>query len=133
MASARSTFEERTISASRLQGPYGAGTATRCCKVGRVRVGGAAVWPIHGNKRFAGLVYCDRAHRGFPSTHDRAHGQSIDEEDVANAIHDMLCLEAREAIGPLKIRRRAKKKKAPDAPALVADSAPSKIEDANGA
>jgi predicted type IV restriction endonuclease len=38
----------------------------------------------------------------------RRHGMLIDEEDLAAAIHGMLSTEAREQIGPLKIRRRRK-------------------------
>lgn len=57
----------------------------------------------------------------------RREGLLIDEEDIAKAIHDMLCVEAREAIGPLKIRRRTKRRK-PDSNGTVADSAPTKNE-----
>jgi len=38
----------------------------------------------------------------------RRHGIVIDQEDLAAAIHSMLSTEAREQIGPLKIRRRRK-------------------------
>ncbi len=38
----------------------------------------------------------------------RRHGILIDQEDLAAAIHSMLSTEAREQIGPLKIRRRRK-------------------------
>lgn len=38
----------------------------------------------------------------------RRHGTLIDQEDLAAAIHGMLSTEAREQIGPLKIRRRRK-------------------------
>lgn len=38
----------------------------------------------------------------------RRHGILIDQEDLAAAIHGMLSTEAREQIGPLKIRRRRK-------------------------
>jgi hypothetical protein len=34
----------------------------------------------------------------------------IDQEDLANAIHGMLSTEAREQIGPVKIRRRMKRR-----------------------
>lgn len=48
----------------------------------------------------------------------RREGVSIDEEDLAAAIHEMLSTEARERIGPLKIRRRPKSRaKAAEAPA----------------
>lgn len=36
----------------------------------------------------------------------RREGLLIDQEDLAKAIHEMLCTEAREQIGPLKIRKR---------------------------
>jgi predicted type IV restriction endonuclease len=39
----------------------------------------------------------------------RREGILIDQEDLANAIHDMLSTEAREQIGPMKIRRRRTK------------------------
>lgn len=39
----------------------------------------------------------------------RREGLLIDEEDLAVAIHEMLSTEARERIGPLKVRRRAKR------------------------
>lgn len=42
----------------------------------------------------------------------RREGVLIDEEDLAAAIHEMLSVEARELIGPLKIRRARKKRKA---------------------
>jgi len=41
----------------------------------------------------------------------RREGVSIDEEDLAEAIHLMLSTESREQIGPLKIKRKAKSKK----------------------
>lgn len=43
----------------------------------------------------------------------RREGILIDQEDLGNAIHDMLSTEAREQIGPLKIRRRAKSRARP--------------------
>jgi hypothetical protein len=33
-------------------------------------------------------------------------GLAVDEEDLAKALHDMLSVEAREVIGPMKIRRQ---------------------------
>jgi predicted type IV restriction endonuclease len=36
----------------------------------------------------------------------RKEGLAVDEEDLAKAIHDMLSVEAREVIGPMKIRRQ---------------------------
>lgn len=42
-----------------------------------VHVGDAIVWPLLAGPRLAGLVYLDRAQPGFPSTHDRAHGDVI--------------------------------------------------------
>lgn len=42
----------------------------------------------------------------------RREGLAIDEEDMAKALHDMLSVEARELIGPVKIRRT----RAPRAP-----------------
>jgi predicted type IV restriction endonuclease len=39
----------------------------------------------------------------------RREGVLIDEEDLAKAIHELLSAEAREQIGPLKIRRRARR------------------------
>jgi len=40
----------------------------------------------------------------------KTEGITIDEEDLANSIHDMLSTEARELIGPLKIYRKRKQK-----------------------
>lgn len=48
----------------------------------------------------------------------------IDEEDLASAIHAMLSTEARERIGPLKIRRRARRKPRAAQPGASADPAP---------
>ena len=36
----------------------------------------------------------------------RKEGLAVDEEDLAKALHDMLSVEARELIGPMKIRRQ---------------------------
>lgn len=47
----------------------------------------------------------------------RREGVLIDEEDLAAAIHEMLSNEARERIGPLKIRRRPKARAKAAAPA----------------
>jgi hypothetical protein len=44
----------------------------------------------------------------------RREGILIDEEDLAAALHEMLSTEARELVGPLKIRRRAKRAAKPD-------------------
>jgi len=62
----------------------------------------------------------------------RREGLLIDEEDIAKALHDMLCVEAREAIGPLKIRRRPKRKR-PAGPgaqpeAAASDEAAAEVE-----
>lgn len=51
----------------------------------------------------------------------RREGVLIDEEDLAKAIHEMLCAEARELIGPMKIRRRSRKAK-PDASGAPAEA-----------
>jgi predicted type IV restriction endonuclease len=51
----------------------------------------------------------------------KREGLLIDEEDLANAIHDLFSGEAREQMGPMRIRRRAKKP-AP-APVSAADLA----------
>lgn len=52
----------------------------------------------------------------------RREGANIDEEDLAQAIHEMLSIEAREQIGTLKIRRKAKAKvKKPAASLLPED------------
>jgi predicted type IV restriction endonuclease len=51
----------------------------------------------------------------------RREGISIDEEDLAGALHEMFTVEAREMIGPLKIRRKRKaatKKDGADEPAV---------------
>jgi predicted type IV restriction endonuclease len=54
----------------------------------------------------------------------RREGVSIDEEDLAAAIHEMLSTEARERIGPLKIRRR------PKARAKTSEASPAPIPEA---
>lgn len=56
----------------------------------------------------------------------RREGINIDEEDLAEAIHEMLSTEAREIIGPMKIRRRAKPRaaKKPEAAIERADFVP---------
>ncbi len=46
----------------------------------------------------------------------------IDEEDLATAIHEMLSTEARERIGPLKIRRKRKSKPTPTAGGTVGET-----------
>jgi len=53
----------------------------------------------------------------------RREGILIDEEDLAQAIHEMLSTEARERIGPLKIRRRRAKREKP-APQPVPEEVP---------
>lgn len=55
----------------------------------------------------------------------RRHGLLIDQEDLAAAIHGMLSTEAREQIGPLKIRRRRKTQARSSAPSADT-SAPEK-------
>lgn len=57
----------------------------------------------------------------------RREGLLIDEEDLAQAIHEMLSTEARERIGPLKIRRRRAKREKP-APEPVPEEAPKEPE-----
>jgi predicted type IV restriction endonuclease len=46
----------------------------------------------------------------------KREGVSVDEEDIATALHDMMSTEAREIMGPMRIRRRRKLAKR-DAPA----------------
>jgi hypothetical protein len=45
---------------------------------------------------------------GNENSSDPFFGLLIDQEDLAKAIHDMMCLEAREEIGRLRIRKRRK-------------------------
>jgi len=63
----------------------------------------------------------------------RREGLSIDEEDMAKALHDMLSVEARELIGPVKIRRarapRAPRKTATVVTAEAAADAPHEMTD----
>lgn len=59
----------------------------------------------------------------------RREGILIDEEDLAKAIHEMLSTEAREQIGPLKIRRKAKRSR----PASEVSTAPAPTPDASPA
>jgi len=54
----------------------------------------------------------------------RREGILIDEEDLAQAIHEMLSTEARERIGPLKIRRRARARKEKPPPEPIPEEAP---------
>ena len=54
----------------------------------------------------------------------RREGILIDEEDLAKAIHEMLSNEAREQIGPVKIRRRAKSRKQAASPELEKSADP---------
>ena len=54
----------------------------------------------------------------------RREGILIDEEDLANAIHEMLSTEAREQVGPVKIRRRAKSRKQSTSRELGTSAAP---------
>lgn len=49
----------------------------------------------------------------------KREGLSIDEEDLAKAIHDILSVEAREVIGPLKIRRPRAPRQAKKTSAVV--------------
>ena len=53
----------------------------------------------------------------------RREGVLIDEEDLAAAIHEMLSTEARERIGPLKIRRRPKRTKSAGTPEPIPEAA----------
>ena len=50
----------------------------------------------------------------------RREGIAVDEEDLARSIHDMFTMEAREHMGPLKIRRRRQKAKSTAAAAAHA-------------
>jgi len=54
----------------------------------------------------------------------RKEGLAVDEEDLAKALHEMLSVDAREIIGPLKIRRtRAARQPKKDAKVVDADQA----------
>lgn len=54
----------------------------------------------------------------------KREGLAVDEEDLAKAIHDILSVEAREVIGPLKIRRnRAPRQPKKDAKVVTAKQA----------
>lgn len=54
----------------------------------------------------------------------RKEGLAIDEEDLAKALHDMLSVEAREIVGPMKIRRtRTARQPRKDARVVNADEA----------
>lgn len=55
----------------------------------------------------------------------RREGILVDEEDLASAIHEMLSTEAREKIGPVKIRRRRASRAAPPAATAASASAAS--------
>jgi len=46
----------------------------------------------------------------------RREGIVLDEEDIAQKIHEMLSIEAREKIGTLKIRRKYKQRAKPQEP-----------------
>lgn len=63
----------------------------------------------------------------------RREGLAVDEEDLARAIHDMLSVEARELIGPVKIRRvrtpRSPRKKADVLTTEAAADAPHEMTD----
>jgi predicted type IV restriction endonuclease len=50
----------------------------------------------------------------------RREGISIDEEDIATAVHEMMSTEAREIMGPMKIRRKRKtvKRVGPEPPGV---------------
>lgn len=61
----------------------------------------------------------------------RRQGLLIDQEDLAAAIHGMLSTEAREQIGPLKIRRR-RKAQARSTPPVADTSPPEKPPTAGG-
>lgn len=54
----------------------------------------------------------------------KREGISIDEEDLGQAIQEMLSAEARERIGPLKIRRTPKQRSAKASPQPVPEKAP---------
>ena len=61
-------------------------------------------------------LFADDVLRLIRRTIRRNEGVIIDEEDLANAINEMLSAESRELIGPLRIRRRRKPKPAKASP-----------------
>jgi len=66
----------------------------------------------------------------------KREGLLIDQEDLGAALHAMFSPEARERIGPLKIRRKrpvrpSKSSATPSAPAIVADAAAAKTDPAS--
>ena len=60
----------------------------------------------------------------------RKEGLGVDEEDLAKAIHDMLSVEAREIIGPLKIRRTRAPRQAKKTAGVVSARATEKAHEA---
>lgn len=61
----------------------------------------------------------------------RQEGLGVDEEDLAKAIHDMLSVEAREVIGPLKIRRPRAPRQAKKTAAVVSARSTEKAHEAS--
>lgn len=59
----------------------------------------------------------------------RREGLAIDEEDLAKALHDLLSVEAREIIGPLKIRRSRAPRQAKKTAAVVSPRAGEKAHE----
>ncbi len=58
----------------------------------------------------AKVVFTEEMLRGIRRAIRKEQGLSVDEEDLAHAIHGMFSTEARERIGPLRIRRKRRKK-----------------------
>jgi hypothetical protein len=54
----------------------------------------------------------------------RDTGLLIDSEDLANSVHEMLSTEARELIGPVRVRKRRRRPKALDRPSSGAEAEP---------
>jgi len=60
----------------------------------------------------------------------RKEGLAVDEEDLAKALHDMLSVEAREVIGPMKIRRQRAPRQAKKTAAVVSSKSTEKPHEA---
>ena len=58
----------------------------------------------------------------------RDTGLLIDPEDLAKALHDLLSQEAREQIGPMRIRKKRKTPKRSNRDSAVAESTPAASE-----
>ncbi len=59
----------------------------------------------------------------------KREGLSVDEEDLAKAIHEMMTPEAREQIGPMRVRRRRKPTRKVPAEVLPTEPAEEKADD----